>query len=595
MIVFGYKAKCQPLGNGSDGSPSISGIVNLYSYLIQDAIQCSQKLEVADASLFSRDNLILIIQMQGAAINESNATEYGEINNYSGAGNYEYAKIESVSNNNIYLKYPLLNNYEIKGKVQVIKVPQYNSPTVMDVITCPAWDGTTGGVVAIDATGVLTLNDNIEGTGNGFRGGEVINGPDYISDTTFLDESPSLVGNASKGEGISFYGVVPFTSARGAPANAGGGGNSHTAGGGGGSNFGCGGQGGWGYPVDVNYKLASGIGGHSLNSTDKNRIFLGGGGGAGSSHADKGTRGGNGGPIVIITANNISGNNNAIIAKGDTSESTFSAIHSDGIGGGGGGGTVLISATTITGNLLVDISGGNGGNSSLLGAGPGGGGGGGLCWINSPFLPSSVSVIAQAGVAGTANGNFYGALNGCDGGISLNLSIPFNETKPAILAKFDFSETRFLEILLSNKTLEATKWWWDFGDGTIDSISNPMYIYQQPGIYQITFVAYDSSGCSDTTFQHYISGLGNVFTPNGDGVNDFFSFQNYDTINYSVNFKILNRWGDTIFKSDNEQKTWDGTVQGKNATEGTYYYLLEIIDIESTQSSVKKGFITLLR
>ena len=80
----------------------------------------------------------------------------------------------------------------------------------------------------------------------------------------------------------------------------------------------------------------------------------------------------------------------------------------------------------------------------------------------------------------------------------------------------------------------------------------------------------------------------NVFTPNGDNVNDVFVIPGLQL--YPENeFTVINRWGATVYKKKGYQNNWDGS--GLN--EGTYFYLLKV---RTTQKwDVYKGYITLLR
>ncbi len=90
----------------------------------------------------------------------------------------------------------------------------------------------------------------------------------------------------------------------------------------------------------------------------------------------------------------------------------------------------------------------------------------------------------------------------------------------------------------------------------------------------------------------------NVFTPNGDGMNDewrvaYRSIERYSCI-------IQNRWGRTVFRSDNPGKGWDGTINGRPAAEGTYYYSIVAygtdLDIKGKQMKYKlDGDINLIR
>ena len=505
-----------------------------------------------------------------------------------------------IGSNTIVLQFPLLREYDIAGKVQVIRVPQYVSPVINGTLSCLPWDGTIGGILAIDATDSIMLNAGLDVSAKGFRGGQVICGGDFITDTAYVNQTPSLVDDAPKGEGIAFYGISPFTSSKGAPANGGGGGNTHTGGGAGGANFGCGGNGGWSYPITTYYRNAQGLGGHFIDySSLQNKIFMGGGGGAGSEHAPEcdGTSGANGGGIILITANTLLANSGLLIAKGDSSLNGGSSLHAGGIGGAGAGGTVLLSLNSISGNLNVDVGGGKGGNPTLMGAGPGGGGGGGLCWISSVSLTGNISLNDAGGISGIVQGNYYGALAGCTGGMLSGLVVPINTAMPGVRANFSVTQSNPIEtnVVINNSSSNAVSYYWNFGDGVTDSIFNPTHIYSAPGIYSIMLVADDTMNCKDTTMQVVITDLGNVFTPNGDGKNDLFSFPNFELEKYSLNFLIYDRWGVNVFHGGNSNNNWDGNINGKKAPEGTYYYVIEITEKTNGKKIVKKGYVTLLR
>lgn len=79
----------------------------------------------------------------------------------------------------------------------------------------------------------------------------------------------------------------------------------------------------------------------------------------------------------------------------------------------------------------------------------------------------------------------------------------------------------------------------------------------------------------------------NVFTPNGDGMNDNLVFTNLE---FFPNNKItiFNRWGRKIFEQNSYKNNWDG----EDYNDGTYFFILELNNKENT---VHKGTITLLR
>ncbi len=86
----------------------------------------------------------------------------------------------------------------------------------------------------------------------------------------------------------------------------------------------------------------------------------------------------------------------------------------------------------------------------------------------------------------------------------------------------------------------------------------------------------------EATITYIIITVNNIFTPNDDGFNDFF------TIGGLANFprnelKIYNRWGNLIYEKTNYQNDWDGvatkglSVNGsKKVPSGTYFYTLDL-------------------
>lgn len=81
----------------------------------------------------------------------------------------------------------------------------------------------------------------------------------------------------------------------------------------------------------------------------------------------------------------------------------------------------------------------------------------------------------------------------------------------------------------------------------------------------------------------------NVFTPNGDGVNDVFTIPGLE--NYNGNqLTIMNRWGATVYDKKDYKNEWDG----EKLNEGTYFYLLKV-QTTPGKWTVYKGYITLLR
>lgn len=79
----------------------------------------------------------------------------------------------------------------------------------------------------------------------------------------------------------------------------------------------------------------------------------------------------------------------------------------------------------------------------------------------------------------------------------------------------------------------------------------------------------------------------NVFTPNNDGINDCFMFDN--TLVQAKKLTIINRWGNIVYQSDSNY-TWNGKWEEKDCTNGVYQYIIEV------GNDIKlNGFLTLMR
>ncbi len=85
----------------------------------------------------------------------------------------------------------------------------------------------------------------------------------------------------------------------------------------------------------------------------------------------------------------------------------------------------------------------------------------------------------------------------------------------------------------------------------------------------------------------------NVFTPNGDGQNDFFTIDGVNII--EINCQIFNRWGQHMYAWDNVNGAWDGrTTAGTEVPDGTYFYIIEALGSDGTEY-FQKGAFSLIR
>ncbi len=435
---------------------------------------------------------LLIIQMQNASINSTNSGVYGDgvagdpgsgATSLGSTGLFEYVTATSTvaatggtlnftgSGNggglvNSYFSAaasPTTNPTAGQSTFQVIRVPQYTTATLSSGLDALSWNGSVGGVLALDVATHLTLGGVVSLDAQGFRGGagQILTAAttpptplstDYVTLSTQTTNGPKGEGIAGTPKTVANAALTALINtgnegypngsfARGAPGNAGGGAtdanptaNDQNSGGGGGGNGGAGGTGGFGWS---SAGIVGGFGGAAF-PVSTNAIVMGGGGGAGTTNngsfwnptTDTGNNncgaqcsginssGTAGGGIVIIHAGTITGTG-TITANGQNALDT----ENDGGGGGGAGGTVIVLANNSgVSGLTVSAVGGSGGVTwpeQAPGAfpgnrhGPGAGGGGGVIFASS--APAGANVSGGAPGWSTLADDAYGATIGMPG------------------------------------------------------------------------------------------------------------------------------------------------------------------------------------
>jgi len=111
-----------------------------------------------------------------------------------------------------------------------------------------------------------------------------------------------------------------------------------------------------------------------------------------------------------------------------------------------------------------------------------------------------------------------------------------------------------------------------------------------------TVTGTDVNGCVNTADvtvtvnSDYTLETVNLFTPNGDGFNDFWKIKNVNLYSDCV-VKVFNRWGIEVYSSTAYQNDWDGTYKGEKLPEATYYYVVTCSGTEKEYD----GAISILR
>jgi len=407
---------------GSSPALAVGGTLNSYASVSNIS---GTTLTVSTTTGFAAGDTVIVIQMQGATVDRTNAASHGTVSAVNSAGRFEYATIASTGASTITLSSTLATSFQASGAVQVVRVASYTNVVIDSTTIAPPWDGSVGGVVAIDATGSLTLTSSINVSGRGFRGGSApATGTFSCGSSSTAYTGTATAGAGNKGEGATVNNSS-HAAYRGRQSSGGGGGNPMDAGGGGGANAGTGGIG--GREESPCNGATGGLGGASLSYTGNDRLFMGGGGGSGSATGQSAfAAGGRGGGIVLLRVNSLIGNGGQVTADGSGGTGEIA----NGAGGGGAGGAIAIRAASGSGSVTVRAVGGAGGGIADSGTahGPGGGGGGGFIgYAGSLSGVSFSSTIGGGGAGSTTEGLNLGEINwGATGGSSGSLSFAFS-------------------------------------------------------------------------------------------------------------------------------------------------------------------------
>lgn len=293
--------------------------------------------------------------------------------------------IDTVDAGWIHLSTSINTPLDISHGVQLVTIASATSAVVDAEIVCAPWDGVRGGVIVLECTDTLFVNNLINASARGFRGGA----PGTArADRSAGDTIPNPYLNQS-GEGVERLTARRRTD-KATVSQGGGRGGARNGGGGGGGSSEAGSQGGMQCSA-FDGPYSGGLGGQRVALDDSNvEAVFGGGGGAGHQNDHSNSRGGNGGGVVMLRARVIVTNSQSEIrARGEDGPS----VRDDGAGGGGAGGTVVLDVDTIVGRLTVDVQQGKGGvaEGRLFTYGSGGNGSAGRIVVTRASVADHIS------------------------------------------------------------------------------------------------------------------------------------------------------------------------------------------------------------
>ncbi len=240
---------------------------------------------------------------------------------------------------------------------------------------------------------------------------------------------------------------------------------------------------------------------------------------------------------------------------------------------------IVYVCDSIEFDLCSTVEGGNGTYSFL--------------WSNGEDTPClfdfpedyTITVVDECGVQGAALG-----------------SILVDEAPNPFFESFQMPDENF-GVFLNNytPTMNGLTYQWSFGDGLSSGLKEPEeHFYEEWGVYTVNLgVTTAINNCyKEYSTDVEISPLyyfyaPNSFTPNEDGVNDFFTPSLVGAKTYEI--YIFDRWGKQVFYSDTTEKSWDGSYNSEKAIAGIYAFKVVTTKQFDENTYEEKGFVNLIR
>jgi len=167
-----------------------------------------------------------------------------------------------------------------------------------------------------------------------------------------------------------------------------------------------------------------------------------------------------------------------------------------------------------------------------------------------------------------------------------------------------------LEVALTNNSIRGFIFSWEFGDDSISDMETPVpHIYYRPGEYYVKLTIESELHCTDVSdsvkikVDESLIDIPNVFTPDGDGYNDWFMVES-KSLRF-ISMEVFSRSGLKVYGFYGEGEKlkdwtgWDGNINNSSikASPGVYFYIIRAIGWDDVLYDSKKyrGFVYLYR
>ncbi len=172
------------------------------------------------------------------------------------------------------------------------------------------------------------------------------------------------------------------------------------------------------------------------------------------------------------------------------------------------------------------------------------------------------------------------------------------------------------EVLFNNRSVDASSYFWFFGDQDSSTYESPRHVYPEMGEYEVVLVAENDHHCKDTTsrtitvYSQFSFYAPTSFTPNGDGLNDCFRICGNGISRNNFLLTVYDRWGELVFRSTEyfpnancdacSEGAWDGTDMGskrkgdKVMENGIYFWYCQFEDVYGIEHK-EQGTVNMVR
>ena len=191
--------------------------------------------------------------------------------------------------------------------------------------------------------------------------------------------------------------------------------------------------------------------------------------------------------------------------------------------------------------------------------------------------------------------------NGCTSNVQSVIASNYNIVA-AISASPDSGSVP-LPVVFTNNSIgvdSADTYQWIYNSTTFATTQHAANEFQQGGSHNVMMIATDNqSGCKDTAYVTIFVDdeirvvIPNIFTPNGDGINDGFALDIKGA--KEAKGSIYNRWGSLLYEWDAINSTWDGKLtNGELVSDGIYFYIIKIVGYNGDKLDVP-GNVTIVK